>query len=599
MAIMMVIMITSCSDGSLDDSNKSFREVIENAGELPTPQNSEEVIDVEESIEVVDDEVWKCKTTTYDALKGGGMAKEGFPLFNPNASVIYPGSLLQGKSLKKATPDIIPVDRAGGTISYNLVNGNINSAFEIKEVNKSSIQVAMNNIIANSPEELPANFTFNYEQVQSKQALSLSLGIDYESAFADVSADFDFSSEKEYNRILVKLKQNYYTMSFDIPTSLSKIFAESVTPSDLQRYVQSGNPATYISDVVYGRIFYMLIESTSSYIDMNAAIDAEFSSITNEATVDLDGSYLNTLDEVKIKVMAFGGESGSTIKTISGNLNQLVDLLAESGTISTGLPLSYVVRSVNTGQIVGVQLATQYDVTECTPSDNTNDPIFTAHWRGKVLSKMGPVGAAFSENRGTHFILISQDGKQFMRSYDLELEGPFPIDDLFEGEFSFGDEGIGAATHGEEEFFFISKSGLFATRVFKEGENALQWGEKVTVESLRRQENGAPFKVNGIGAMLFDYILHGEGIVWYNWAFNKDGNTFASFQPGRSYGTSHKPSKDISKWGNGTLPLDKVGAGIGFNVDWSKQYIIFNHSGTQYYISNEQNNFGGDGPFDL
>jgi len=66
---------------------------------------------------------------------GGG--NTGFPLFNPNASVIYPGSLLQGKSLKQATPDVIAVERAGGTVSYDLNNGNLNSVFPLKRWQKA------------------------------------------------------------------------------------------------------------------------------------------------------------------------------------------------------------------------------------------------------------------------------------------------------------------------------------------------------------------------------------------------------------------------------------------------------------------------------
>ncbi|CAN0604250.1 unnamed protein product, partial [Ectocarpus sp. 12 AP-2014] len=196
----------------------------------------------------------------------------------------------------------------------------------------------------------------------------------FENAFAEVSADFDFSTEREYNRILVELKQNFYTMSFDIPTSLKGLFADLVTPDELAKYVQAGNPATYISDVSYGRIYYMLVESTSSYTEMNAAVEAEFNAVVGRTEVEIDASALRELNEVKIKVMAFGGESSSTIQTIGGNLSELVNLLAESSTVSTGLPLSYVVRSVNTNQIVGVQLATQYDVTECTPAPAGGEP---------------------------------------------------------------------------------------------------------------------------------------------------------------------------------------------------------------------------------
>ena len=599
----LLLLFFSCSSDSRDapepmpmEINKEveFSKVVADAGELEEPSTSEEIVEEKETNEVIDGEVWNCTTKTYDALKGGGTGRDGFPLFNPNASVIYPGSLLQGKSLKKATPDVIAVERAGGAVSYNLINGNLVSGFEVDEVSKLSIQNAMNNIIANSPQDLPANFTFNYSQVQSREALALSMGIDFENAFTDVSADFDFSSEKEYNRILVKLTQNFYTMSFEIPTSLQGVFADSVTPEDLAKYVQPGNPATYISDVSYGRIYYMLVESRSSYTEMNAAVEAEFQSVVNKAEVDIDASYINELSEIKIKVMAFGGESSSTIKTIGSNLSELVNLLAESSTISTGLPLSYVVRSVNTNQIVGVQLATRYDVTECTPVSGTGgEPIHTAHWKGKVISQMGPVGAAYCVE-GTEFVLISTDGKQFMRSKNAKLEGPYPIENLYEGEYPFGDDGIGAACNtslgnsGGSVIMFMSQSGLFYNYVL----NDKDWRSSLNeIENLANGEN--PFAVNGVGAMLFRSYSGGPSD---RWMINRDGTEFSRYSnnPNQFNGVSA-----ISSWGNGTLPFDAVGAGIGFDLGNNRQYLLFNKAGTQYVISNKELGWGFIGLSDL
>ncbi len=571
-----------------------FSRVVTDAGEFEDPETSEELVEETETNEVIDGEVWNCTTKTYDALRGGGTGRDGFPLFNPNASVIYPGSLLQGKSLKKATPDVIAVERAGGTISYNLNNGNLASSFTVEKVAKSSIQDGMNNIIANSPSDLPANFSFNYSQVQSREAFALNMGVDFENAFAEVSADFDFSTEKEYNRILVELKQNFYTMSFDIPTSLKGLFDDSVSPEDLAKYVQAGNPATYISDVSYGRIYYMLIESTSTYTEMNAAVEAEFQAVAGSAEVDIDASYLNDLSEIKIKVMAFGGESESTIRTIGGNLSELVNLLAESSTISTGLPLSYVVRSVNTNQIVGVQLATQYDVTECTPASGPGgEPIHTAHWKGQVLSRMGAVGAAYCV-QGTEFVLISVDGKEFMRSSNAQLEGPFPIEDLYEGEYPFGNDGIGAACNTslgsstDNTIMFMSQSGLFYNYVL-DGET---WRSSLNnIENLAAGEN--PFAVNGIGAMVFRSYNGGPSD---RYMINRDGTEYSRYSnnPNQFNGTY-----DISEWGNGTLPFETVGAGIGFYLGNNRQYLLFNKAGTQYVISNEELGWGFIGPFDL
>jgi len=595
-----VILLLSCAKN--EDENpqpESFDAVIENGGEFEPTIRSEEVVEDTSDAEIINGEVWVCTTKTLSAQKPGG-GNSGFPLFNPNASVIYPGSLLQGRSLKKATPDIIAVERAGGTVSYDLNNGNLSSSFSVDKVSKSAIQNAMNQIIFNAPEDLPANFVFKYSQVQSEQALALNLGIDYESAFVDIQSDFGFSSGSSLNRILVELNQSFYTMSFDIPTSLDGLFAPSVTPSDLAKYVQEGNPATYISDVTYGRIYYMLIESTSSYTEMESEISASFNGVTNSANVDISANSLSKLDNLKIKVMAFGGEATTSLLTVGEtDLNKLVTLLAESTTISTGLPISYVVRSVLTNQVVSVQLATEYDVTECEPSPEGGEPPYTVHWKGNVLSKMGPVGAAFA-TKGTEFILIDQQGTQFLRSNVGSLEGPFPISDLGGGEpppF----EGIGAACNIDGNNFdggyWVMIMDLTGSK-YSYIRHDTAWSANVNqIGDLAEGEN--PFALNGIGAMIFRYKSSDGPSNRY--MINKDGTIFSLYNNNPN---SFGKVEDVMNWAGGGIPFEvkKIGAGIGFYIGQKRFYLLFNHTGTQYCISGDVYGTGTNefiGPFDL
>ena len=101
----------------------NFDQVIEAGGPYnEPPPSSEEVLDESLADEDQEGELWRCTTTRYKVGYHAG-GQNGFPQFNPNASVIYPGSLLQGKSLNKATPDVIAVERAGGTISIDILDG--------------------------------------------------------------------------------------------------------------------------------------------------------------------------------------------------------------------------------------------------------------------------------------------------------------------------------------------------------------------------------------------------------------------------------------------------------------------------------------------
>ncbi len=377
-AFIFLVMACSKDDGGSetdpDPTPTSFAAVIALGGDIePVPQSREvdtlsvsepmnEDYERDENGDTVE-ERFVCTRKRVSVLDGNGQ----FPLFDTSADVIYPGSLLQGKTLVNATPSPIVVKRAGGTVSYNLNNGNLQSSFTVEEVKKSSIQNGMNTIISGAGDVVPANFQLDIIQVESESQLAVELGIDVKTFTTKIAADMSFSTEKTFNRTLVKLNQSYYTMSFDLPTSLEDIFDESVTPEQLATYVQADNPATFISSVTYGRIFYMLVESTSSRQEMAAKLNVAYGAFNNKVEGDLEVNAFQSLKNLKIKVIAYGGDAAGTFKLAGETTIQAIaDKLAESTDIRAGLPLSYVVRSVaRPDQIVGTRLATEYDIVNC------------------------------------------------------------------------------------------------------------------------------------------------------------------------------------------------------------------------------------------
>lgn len=305
-----------------------------------------------------------CTTKKVSVLDGNGK----FPLFNPNADVIWPGNLLQGKTLSNNTPESINVKRAGGTVSYNLINGNPVSASSVDEVKKSAMQIAMNEIVANDPNIVPANFQLEVEEVYSEEQMALEMGVSYESYNINASANLSFSSEKSYNRVLVKLTQQYYTMTMDQINGLDDIFAPAVTGEDLAPYVQADNPATFISSVTYGRIFYMLVESTSSINELKARVEGTYQGFRNKIEGEVEYEQYNSLKEVKTKIIAYGGSAESAFE-LTGvmDINTIGEKLAESTNITEAMPLSYVVKSVREpSKTVGTKLATEFDAVNCT-----------------------------------------------------------------------------------------------------------------------------------------------------------------------------------------------------------------------------------------
>lgn len=363
-ATMGLAFLPACSDDDPAAPDLStFDSVIDGGGTYKSAEPSQQVemIDTSED-ELADGTILLCTTERHSIVD----TPLDYATFDPNAEVIFPGNLLQGESLGGALPDPIVVERAGGTITINLVNGSAVVSQDMEQVRYSSVIQAMNDIIADNNGVLAAAFTYQSSEVQSREQMALKMGVNAHSLTADVNARLSINTDESFHSFLVELNQRYYTMAFDMPTSTDALFHESVTPADLARYIAEDNPATYISSVTYGRRFYLLIESTESVASMQASISASYDAALAGGSGHLDGRDFSSLANVNIKVFALGGDHQLALASFNGDVDAVAAFLTDGGGIDTGVPLSYVVRNVKDNSVVAINVATDYEVRNCT-----------------------------------------------------------------------------------------------------------------------------------------------------------------------------------------------------------------------------------------
>jgi hypothetical protein len=332
------------------------------SGVYPEEEPRDDIVASEDFTEVASDGTsWACTRERHSVVE----APMDYATFDPNAEVVYPASMLQGATLEYATPEPVVVRRAGATVTINLLNGSSGVAQHVDEVKQSTIIQAVNDIIAQQTGVVPARFTYRSSSVQSQEQLALALGVNVKTLSAEVKAQLGFSTDREYNRMMVEFVQSYYTVSMDLPRSLGELFHPSVTAGDLAPYAGPGNPPTYISSVTYGRRFVILVESTSSQREMEAKVKASYNAAVVGVSVSSDADYVSSLKEVNIKVFALGGDQSKATAMFNGSKEELATFLTEGGGIDTGVPLSYVVRNVLDNSVVNVKVASDYDVTTC------------------------------------------------------------------------------------------------------------------------------------------------------------------------------------------------------------------------------------------
>ena len=320
---------------------------------------------------------WNCVTTRHSASQN----PDDFFMYNPLASVLWPGNLVQGKSLESGIPTSIPVDvakRRPGNISIAVVSpdgqGFANPRFRtVENMQFSHVNQAMNDVLADFWGNSPANYNIGMGFVYSESQFSSSTKAGYSGPFARASASFNINWSESKTRMMVQLQQQYFTMVYDDPAGLDGVFTPDITVNNLRNYTENGNPICYISSVTYGRIYYLLYESTASALKLQAAINFSIGRASGMNETD----YYNTMAQTIVQVFQLGGDAQRGIETAwAQDLEGIKEFLAEGANVSfqsPGAPISYTVKFLKNAQMVRMNNTMEYFVENCVPETTENE----------------------------------------------------------------------------------------------------------------------------------------------------------------------------------------------------------------------------------
>ncbi len=569
---LMMSLFTSCKKDVMNTTEvpKTIEDVILTAGIPQAVQNEDDSTVLNTDYDFAGN--WLCKTIDVNATEARG----DYRTFDPNSEVIWPGNLIQGNSITKATPDPIVVERAGGTFTINLINGSNSSTTQasVDKINQSNVVSALNTIIAGNSGAIPANFSYVMQEVESQEQLALAMGVNLHTLTTDVKTKLSFSSDKSYNRFLVDFTQIYYTMIYEKPTSYDQVFASSVTPEDLMPYMNENNPPVYISSVTYGRRYYLLLESTSSVEQMRASIKASYDAAVSGGSVSAGVKYVSDLSELNIKIFAMGGDANSALGAFNGDLTTLESYLQDGGDYLKAAPLSYVLTSLAPPQKqVSIGVYSTFTIQQCTPMYNVAPPEFMKGWYNLFDSVGIGAACAISPDQNNAY-LFSKDGTKYAVSINGEINGVFDVQGSA-GPLSGGPiDSIGSAVvFPNGALYFFDMSGLHYEALSQEG----HWSGIIDLKYWGI-DNTCPFREGaranpGVGACLNyskDRIImfDKDGQFWV--LYNTSTGVFADVNPINTWGASNGP-----EW---SIPFQGDGVGVALQVK-TKNFIPNPHTG--------------------
>ena len=311
---------------------------------------------------------YQCRSTPYSITSN----PREIVMYDPDASILWPGGLIQGKSRKELgsllglpvserTPVRIFIDDFATADNFRVV----------ENPNAASVSSAKGEIVGNATASglsAPSSIDFVMRTHHSEEymALSASLSGRYLGYSAKVGGSFQRNAAQ--TTVTAHFIQRMFTLAVTEPQTPGAFFSGDFTQAKLDEQVRLGrmgpdNVPIYVSEVVYGRMMTFSLTSTASETDIRATLQAAYDGIGVDVELTLNAKQRAILRESEIKITTYGGDGQATLDMIrTGNW---AAYFTDAPPLSTAEPLSFTFRNLGDGSIAGVTESTTYDIKQC------------------------------------------------------------------------------------------------------------------------------------------------------------------------------------------------------------------------------------------
>jgi hypothetical protein len=316
--------------------------------------------------------------------------------FDAPTGILYPGALISGQSILSGNYSNVLLPRAPMTITIVgpvFADKNVSSRLVDNPEKFSQVNEAVNGFWSYAFHGTPAiSSEISYSQVYSLEQANKSFGLHVNSkALAHLCLDFEISSTKsvEKNVVIMCLKQSFYDITVDKPSTPAAIFGPGVTMDDLKVITGEGNPLAYVKSVKYGRIIYVSFESSASGTSLELLAKVCAGSAT--WSVAASGGYSQSDIESNTTIRVFGmGGNASDMIPLSTSVNDIktliTGLLGNSALtpVNQGVPLEYTFGYLCDGTLFTIRQSTNYSYIECNAQQDVLVKITPANFRSII-----------------------------------------------------------------------------------------------------------------------------------------------------------------------------------------------------------------------
>ena len=286
-------------------------------------------------------------------------------LFDPTVEMLYPGCVLRGNSIADGTYAMISDCQTGDvTFSISLVPANPKEKDEtsatIPNIRKSEYQRVWNKWANMDFKESAVTTIESVDKVNSQTELVAKLGAAVKASVADGTLNFGFNFNKKKNHILARLIQKSFSVSTDAPKN-GTIF-ETVDA----KYLDGCQPV-YVSNINYGRIIYLCIDTDDDTKEVNEAIEFALKNIKGsnvDVSVDQALNYKKILAKSDIHITMLGGGKTIQQEVLKGELDGFQKFLSADIPMDQMHPISFSLRYAVDNSQARVVTSNEFVVTQ-------------------------------------------------------------------------------------------------------------------------------------------------------------------------------------------------------------------------------------------
>ena len=332
-----------------------------------------------------------------------------FALLDPSLTILWPGSFIQGKSIRgKGGFTAIPyiAKRQPGRISLQVTSGekSVGTAGEglwyeeVQEMRESEVNQAQSRLVRHWQESgAPASTSYTMQIVHSPEEAMIASGVDLDKSGGKLKTFLSTGFDKKKSHVLVKLYHRFYTFGYEDPEGGGKgAFMSTIEQGDLVPYTGAGNPICYVSSVSYGRAYYFLYESSESSYDLLDALSASFKSFLDEHRVE---SYVIKGGRVRMLEQGSSTNAGQGTEISPEKVFKLLEEGVQPSSKDVGVPISFTLKHLYDGQPVRMSnsLSYSYDKVSYIPRRKSNS---VAIFLKGIVVENNTRGSWASSNKG-------------------------------------------------------------------------------------------------------------------------------------------------------------------------------------------------------